>query len=1265
MVLSRVTMRLLIAFLVPIAGWAADFTAAANFRVHATPRSAVISYVVPQGAAACTWEVSESSALTPLVHDLDTALFPNSNRDDRAGSQSRGSARSFVLGQGGTGIDYAPVASDGIRYSRALQAFTQHYGRVTCGSDTATVSFRTANLEGDPTLADVPFDPAGPAGEPAWPYLDQTNRAATVIDPQTGVLLKRLTFPRQETVGGLGGVTTFNRAYNASTNWTNPNNALNTSGAGATCGGACAASQSILFLNYDYNPPDRPIDLVNALPTCGVTGSPTGDDGKVEIALTIDQTNPYGKWIPSAACAATIGAATEQKIGDDPAHAAPGLIAAYLAAWLNPGQSPPQIPDTLVHNFVVNTSSTGNTVVGTSGGSAFPVIPVGATIILGGNPFIVATYTDGFHLTVTTNPGNNTGLAGSFSGFGVLVRKRTTSSNTIELRAQIGVGQSILNQLDGGGGQSVLCSNKLRSDGLGKQGYHCGTSMGNSNWNLWWIAPIDGEVRHLGILGSNGTGGSVQGCNESSLPFDTATDASFDYLYCLIVPNSGLAPSPTNKPLILKMKLDMANTDLGPIEGGNFAPMTQSVLLSDIPTAVHALRPDYDANLYVGWDMVGLHNGKIVVKSGSQEGLAWLALIDQTTGAVSAAINTWSSPGFRWCGIHTAFDQGNSDLYIGGTFLRSEATEATSGYFLTHSTTSLSTSLSSCEALAPGHPFGTLGATCSSVTFNTNTPASPFSGFTVAGQQWARGDTVQISDAALVGGQTTGTEMVRLIANTSGTTWVIQRGFSSDHVVVPHSSGANFYAWCSCIPYDSYPFGASLSAYAWWDSVSDPTAANTNDPYGQNLSNATIYKDVALSVGSHSTNSAIGSIDLTIADACDTIDAEACPILSPFNTPAAIRTGTVKSPTANYIIGSNTPFGNPTLATSYGLCYGDACEHHPSKVKCDHSSPNECELAFNDVNPWNLGNVDLQTTALVGGMTNIFKITGLEPAWPMDQKRQRLGYQIGHHVVKDISGPASIITDGSGGFYTGCQAYVANECLSGSTAGDIYVNVPFPTPWPTGTSLAGTYACFDKGLGGIIPANYPCVAELGSVSDFAMQYVFTGANEPYGFANRRITKGLIPPAGGNFTGNGRSLADGSWMFFNVELIQNRTETILAKLPPLPGSSSINRTDFIPIVLTRGSVPPGTDNAIVRFGYSPSFNCTRRQEACIANAGGIQTGAGVLSFEGTDSYNGVSCASGCVVTIPALGQRVMWYQWVFRNVTNGIIGTAPIEVLATP
>jgi len=203
---------------------------------ESTPTAAILRYTAPS-LSACTVEVSESSSYSPLVPDVDATLFTGSNSDARNGAQGR--ARTFIIGNAGTGIIYAPYASTGRRVSRALQANTLHYYRLTCGSDTATGTFRTANIAPGDTfpVAPAPVDPAY-LGENGWPFLAQTLTSKT-IDPITGVLIQNLWRP-ENNVGGQSyfGPYDVPAPEDSTGTWTSPNNIITTDGAVAIFTGA-------------------------------------------------------------------------------------------------------------------------------------------------------------------------------------------------------------------------------------------------------------------------------------------------------------------------------------------------------------------------------------------------------------------------------------------------------------------------------------------------------------------------------------------------------------------------------------------------------------------------------------------------------------------------------------------------------------------------------------------------------------------------------------------------------------------------------------------------------------------------------------------------------------------------------------------------------------------------------------------------------------------------------------------------------------------
>ncbi len=206
--------------------------------VGSTNVQAVLSYESPVDSS-CTVQVSESPDFRRLVHDVNPDLFPGSDSDARPGNVVEGPRRLFVIGKRAV-----EQAADGKWYSRALQTATKHYFRIRCGDDEAAGVFSTANIPVGVTYPwPIPQDPK--TGQFRWPSVDNNDRSQTIIDPNYGTLIRRVSMPGDAPASINRDLARRRFKSAAGANWVNPELSLADDGASAS---NAAGSQDWLVL---------------------------------------------------------------------------------------------------------------------------------------------------------------------------------------------------------------------------------------------------------------------------------------------------------------------------------------------------------------------------------------------------------------------------------------------------------------------------------------------------------------------------------------------------------------------------------------------------------------------------------------------------------------------------------------------------------------------------------------------------------------------------------------------------------------------------------------------------------------------------------------------------------------------------------------------------------------------------------------------------------------------------------------------------------
>jgi hypothetical protein len=1169
--------------------------------VDTTPMQAVIAYTASD-TAACSMEVSESATYSPVVRDVDGTKLRGAALDSRTGNLSQGRSRVFVVGKRA-----AEKALDGRFYSRALQAYTLHYYRITCGSDTSTGTFRTANIPlGNTYPEPYPVDPGNP-GQYAWPNQHFDQQQENFVDPTTGALIHRMTglgsLLRSSPFGPLGNLGAFDDS-GASPAWSTTSSALP-----ATYTANGGATPSKLFVPVDPSSvssvalPPTTIGTIVQLSyiTVNLTGTATGTvtgDKSVTMCLTVDGVN----------CVAGAAQPT-QDLSACASGCTLGNTTVPLNYWF--GSALPTFNGTDIGSraTTVTYDNTTGAVVYKSGTYFNPKWTAGSRAWIGTTPYRFSSFTDIQNAAIPAGLGvGDKALTGQ--NFGVLVWKsnNTTSSSVTLTKVQFTFGVGYTLWFWDQASQEHCHPQLLQRASSGSWGYHCVLQEESGNALLAWIDRDTADTRLLRNLAlpskSDASGNGWSG----SAYWTTAT---FDHndpnvMYVLRTDQNG-------KRIIVRVTYSGDNSgETGNVLTGdsaasttwtstNLTPYNPSGEHYDLGTLIHRFDANFDPT-YMYWNTWALNHvtpgGKLAITiSRGQDYVpgGWIVVFDPTItpdathNPVIAAVPTAARDGsyslmLRWGVYHSI----------------SSASEGWFGLGINQST---STDLDLFRT--------TLAQALDTSSTTVYTAGEPGSGV------W---DIARVGDVFQVD-----SEMMKITAKVSSTEWQVQRGIFT--TVSSHAQNAN--ALFQAGPWSTYQ-GATGTLWNW-----------AADPHGTNAAGNTVAVDAPYYVAGHGTLKGGKSTLISESAACHATMGD-----------GSYWCADTKVGYFPEMLGRDADTHQSMFLPFAGKrAYTGGYESHMSRAQWLAAPAWEQDWVI-DSHPLDVGSSLGATFTKIGGTAQLYQAS---QTW--NRKHVPVLAACGTHPLKDISGPTALIQDGTAGAYTYCIASNAGECRSGSTTTSAYVNCPNIVAPSCTTDITSGQASEDI-----------CVYEPVHIAGVPVVQRSTAQNDRTGNLSTRVLA-RAPERWRRqwrvYTSNGKALPGGEWILYWAGWVDDQYSTDYAvKAPPFPGGDSANRATFMPVTVQVNSVPAGTDNVVAEFGYDTNFYCTSRLETCVANGTGQVNETTPFAWA-SESYSGLSCAAGCTLTIPALPQRVLYYRLKYRNAGGGVIMTGPARVAVTP
>jgi hypothetical protein len=1223
--------------------------------VGVTATQAVLHYQ-SASSAPCQVQASTSRSMSPLVPDVDPALFVGANLDSRPGgvmSQGGGNDRYFVVGK-----RRADLASDGKHYSRALQAFTEYFFQVNCGGTLLSGRFVTSNPPlGNNFPEPPPFDSQS-FGNYAWPTIDWNDQTKTYVDPMTGILLKRATSPGWYGSSQTGK--TFGFAFDLNGAWANPSNIL--SGTSATRATYSGTGGDPIFLAFD------PSQLTGngGANFSGWGNRQTMDNMMVRVFGTGTGTisgclsdDSGAHCVSPAVNVVKLGAS-----GGNPAGTYPASCASDGASGCFPNNGfwggwnfTPSGGQLGVESATVNLA--GSSVTAGSGTFNLNWKAGGKIYIAGSAPgcannlCTIASVNSSSSLTILESAGTLSGAAFKNANAGIVLwvsKGSGLQTASISVNFDYSYSDPATMPLNGTVPQCSPNSTTVSwaADGVTPippvAGELCITSQ-----SLYLLIPSTGETRFLAPLSyfsdsSDAAVDQASGIQALAGGFDAGDPNTF---YVQATPTGGLSVFrgvynaavfkyrsyphslyPSNTASYVPGQDTTQYWYRGPAwsdTGITWTNMTKPSQNLALGAQIAAGDPNWDPNIFLSPGVTAVGSGRAFTGNGPVgygETVGLIHSFDLSTGKLVQSATTWTSFPARWCGIHSlvflsgwygmicnplggAYGfNGNSGLVGIGPWQMTPTAVYKNGAFNPDTSMTASSPRDACPAI-PSFLSSIVPANPACVTFQSQMACShsPHAGENTKwpceyNPNWSELQPVAPGDGILV---------------TNGP------GHPETLLVVSvQALGGMNYQFTAVR-------GTTVSGYknastAWTGLVVPPTTdcdiSNCTPGIGMWFNGTGSSVTWMLDPGAFAAHSDLGNAPTPGANSyCQTASCR-------FNVPMAQQIGS---------FAKAKQFQQGSFA---GVTGAIAMQGYPS-VHQLMAPPSEqvWMLNFRHLNPStgvgaeNPSPVGAVTYNLVSGTQGVFRFTSVNGG--LHYKLVPVIAYAGYHLLQDVSSPSkgNIITDSTPWNY--CVVLNAGECETGSAAGEVYMSVPQGV-------VRGDQNCVSNWY----DDNFPCVFTPPAQAAFGIQQGIS-RDDPNGTNWRRITMGLSGPGRQFQFGSFIPDPTGTWAFMQGYWLDGvRNDLMIAKLPPWPNPQDVttNRTNFVPQPI-QVSANSNVLAARVRFGYAEngapgSFFCTPRREACI-------TGGSPYSFQ-SENPGWQPCASGCTIPVPAIPGRVLFY-----------------------